>query len=228
MLGNENCYFLASMSHPSTLKGVQLGLEPLTAEHIKNYNISEFEVIGGIYDDSKSPIVINNVALYKDIFSRSHELEHLLCEYRRHVAQHETPTVLWSTCDPFDGSTRLLKSPDEELQETTIPELVLEHLKPPDRFKVPTGASKTIVPNLFQVERKTYVAAVVRDYEVKVLDEEKFTSYLPFCKWTTKELRNKKLGGHSKLTNRRKVYWIVCKTVKPPAEIKESQKDILA
>jgi hypothetical protein len=40
------------------------------AEHIKNYEISEFGVIGGpgISDASKNPIIIQNVALYMDAF----------------------------------------------------------------------------------------------------------------------------------------------------------------
>jgi hypothetical protein len=208
--------------------------EKNAAEHVKNYEISKFGAIGGpgILDVSKNPIVIQNVALYMDVHffqdRTSLKMYSVNSEgMKREMTRRGFSEVLVThLTDPHD----LPRSPDTP-QETAsrIKPVHLEDLLPPqERCKVPKGPSKTFVPNLYQAEGETYAAAVVRDYEVKVLDKKTFTSYSPFRKWTTEELRNKKLGGDSKLTNRRKAYWVVCKIAKPPAEIEESQKYILA
>jgi hypothetical protein len=195
--------------------------------HIKNFEIDKLGAVTGIQGTEIRQVVVKNVALFNEVhFIRDpftlKTISVSTADMKQDMVRRGFDAIMVNhVTDPM----ALPMAPDAP---TASARKDLRDETPPTQLKLPPDGTNNFVPKLFVPEGDTYACAVVKAYKEKAVDIQDATVYSPIRLWSTAELANRRLRGDSKLTVRRKAYWVIRKMGIPPAENLLTQAKIIA
>jgi hypothetical protein len=197
--------------------------------HIKNYEIDKLGAVTGRLGSEERQVIVKNVALFNEVhFIRDpftlKTISVSTADMQQDMVRRGFDAIM---VDHVTDPMALPMAPDAPTGSASRKEDLPDET-PPTHLKLPPDGTNNFVPKLFVPDGDTYACAVVKAYEEKAVDMQQSTVYSPIRLWTTAELSNRRLRGDSKLTVRRKAYWVIRKMGINPEENLLTQAKILA